>query len=228
MKTRVLLVDDEPAIAIPLADRLKQEDYEVQIAQDGQLGYDMAIRRPFELMILDLMLPRRNGLDVCRDLRQNGVQLPILMLTAKTQVTDKVVGLKIGADDYLTKPFDMSELLARMEVLLRRVPPQPAGSRSLIQFGNVRIDLRRAEVWREGNRVALSPKEFQLLQYLVEHPDTVVSREQLLSEVWGYDATTSTRTVDVHIGWLRQKLEDDPKHPRLIETVIGSGYKLAP
>src|SRR6516164_8967491 len=173
------------------------------------------------------MLPHRNGLDVCRDLRQNGLAVPILMLTARSQTVDKVVGLKIGADDYVTKPFDMLELLARVEALLRRAPSTPASLGSLHQFGAVRVDLRRTEVWRDGQTLALSAREFQLLRYFIEHRGATLSRNELLKEVWGYDSSTSSRTVDVHVAGLRQKLESDPKHPRLILTVLGLGYKFA-
>lgn len=220
MNQRILIIEDEEAIAVPLADRLRREGYAVECTGDGSTGYALALNRQFHLILLDLMLPGKSGEDICRDLRQEGIMTPILMLTAKGHVFDKVVGLKLGADDYLTKPFDSLELLARIEAILRRAQA-PA-----YNLGGIRIDIRRAEVWRGGRRVALSPKEYQLLRYLVEHPLTVLSREELLREVWGYDAALSTRTVDVHIGWLRQKLEQDPRHPRLIETVIGSGYRL--
>ena len=199
----------------------------MEVARDGRQGLDRALNDPFDLIILDVMLPHRNGLDVCRDLRQNGLVVPILMLTARSQTVDKVVGLKIGADDYVTKPFDMLELLARVEALLRRAPSTPASLGSLHQFGAVRVDLRRTEVWRDGQTLALSAREFQLLRYFIEHRGATLSRNELLKEVWGYDSSTSSRTVDVHVAGLRQKLESDPKHPRLILTVLGLGYKFA-
>jgi two-component system alkaline phosphatase synthesis response regulator PhoP len=177
------------------------------------------------LIILDVMLPRRNGFDLCRDLRQRAILTPIIMLTARGQVVDKVVGLKLGADDYLTKPFEMIELLARIEALLRRAPAAPTREPETYQFGPVRIDFRRAEVALDGEAVGLSAREFQLLRYFIEHRGSTLSRDELLNEVWGYNAMPSTRTVDVHVAWLRQKLEPNPRHPRFILTVHGLGYK---
>jgi len=224
----ILLVEDEPGLVMTLCDRLRSEGYHVESASDGQSGLDLATTARFHLIILDIMLPRKNGLDVCRDLRQHGIATPILMLTARGQTVDKVVGLKIGADDYLTKPFEMMELLARVEVLLRRAPVSPSGAAAEIyQFGSIRVDLRRTEVLRHGKPVALSAKEFQLLRYLLEHRGATVSRETLLSEVWGYGGVTSSRTVDVHVAWLRQKLEEDSHQPQWILTVHGLGYKLS-
>ena len=226
MERRILLVEDEPGLVMTLGDRLRSEGYQVEAAADGQAGLEQASGGSFDLIILDIMLPRKNGLDVCRDLRQRGIATPILMLTARGQTVDKVVGLKLGADDYLTKPFEMMELLARVEVLLRR-SPRLSATGDVHQFGSVRLDVRRTEVLRQGKPVTLSAKEFQLLRYLAEHRGTTVSRETLLSEVWGYGGVTSSRTVDVHIAWLRQKLEDDPHQPQWILTVHGLGYKLA-
>ncbi|MGH9581855.1 MAG: response regulator transcription factor, partial [Bryobacteraceae bacterium] len=165
---------------------------------------------------------------ICRDLRQQRVPTPILMLTARDQVVDKVVGLKLGADDYLTKPFDTLELLARMEALLRRTRANGADAMgSVYQIGAMRVDLRSTSVWRDGERVELSAREFELLRYFVEHPGETISRERLLKEVWDYAAAPNTRTVDVHVAWLRQKLEANPKQPRLILTVPGFGYRFA-
>jgi two-component system alkaline phosphatase synthesis response regulator PhoP len=162
-------------------------------------------------------------LDVCRDLRQDGVNTPLLMLTARSQTFDKVLGLKIGADDYLTKPFEMPEFLARVEALLRR--PALKGYSSVLRFGAIRFDPRRAEVWRDAKQVPVSAREFQLLKYFTEHRGETLTREQLLRAVWGYDSAPSTRTVDVHVAWLRQKLEEDPKQPKWIVTVHGIGYR---
>jgi len=226
MQRRILLVEDEPGLVLTLGDRLRSEGYEVEAAADGQTGLEMAAGGSFALIILDIMLPAKNGMDVCRDLRQRGIATPILMLTARGQTVDKVVGLKIGADDYMTKPFEMLELLARVEALLRRAPAM-GSTGDVLQFGAIRVDLRRTEVTRDGKPVTLAAKEFQLLRYLAEHRGTTVSRETLLSEVWGYGGVTSSRTVDVHVAWLRQKLEDDPRQPRWILTVHGMGYKLA-
>ena len=225
MNERILLVEDEEALAIPLSDRLRREGYLVQIAADGETGYAQALAGPFDLILLDVMLPGKSGLNVCRDLRQRGISTPILMLTALTQTDDKVIGLRLGADDYLAKPFDQAELLARMEALLRRAVTPHISAETVHQIGALRIDLRRAEVFRDGQKVPLSAREFELLQYFVEHTGALLTREELLRDVWGYKASTSTRTVDVHVGWLRQKLEDDPKHPKLIITSIGMGYR---
>jgi two-component system alkaline phosphatase synthesis response regulator PhoP len=225
MGKRILLVEDEPGLVLTLSDRLANEGYVVEAARDGERGLERGTNESFDLIILDVMLPRKNGFDVCRDLRQRGVPTPIIMLTARGQVVDKVVGLKLGADDYLTKPFEMIELLARVEALLRRAPAAPAPSAEVYQFGQVRIDFRRAEVECEGKAVELSAREFKLLRYLVEHREAILSRDELLNEVWGYNAMPSTRTVDVHIAWLRQKLEPNPRHPQFILTVHGLGYK---
>jgi two-component system alkaline phosphatase synthesis response regulator PhoP len=227
MKPRILLVEDEPGLVLTLTDRLSSEGYAVETAVDGEAGLERALAAPFDLIILDVMLPRKNGFDVCRDLRQKNVQTPVLMLTARGQVVDKVVGLKLGADDYVTKPFELLELLARIEALLRRAPSTSASAPDTYQFGPVRIDFRRAEVDREGQPVELSSLEFKLLHYLIEHRGNVISRDTLLDEVWGYDAMPSTRTVDVHVAWLRQKLEPNPRHPQFILTVHGLGYKFA-
>ncbi len=178
----------------------------------------------FDLVILDVMLPRLNGFDVCRDLRRRGVATPVLMLTARGQVADRVVGLKLGADDYLTKPFEMAELLARVEARLRAHPASEP-NHPIYRFATVEVDLRRAEVSREGRSVALSAKEFQLLKYFIAHRGATLGRNELLGEVWGYDSMPSTRTVDVHVAWLRRKLEPNPRHPQFILTVHGLGYK---
>jgi len=225
---RLLLVEDEPGLQLTLTDRLVAEGYEVETAGDGETGLRRALTGGFDLVVLDVMLPRRDGFDVCRTLRQHGVTTPVLMLTARGQVVDRVVGLKLGADDYLTKPFESAELLARIEALLRRAgraddAQAAAGVRYV--FGDVVVDVRRAEVTRAGTAVELSAKEFHLLRYFLEHRGATISRDELLQEVWGYEHTPSTRTVDVHVAWLRQKLEANPKVPQLIQTVHGLGYK---
>jgi two-component system, OmpR family, alkaline phosphatase synthesis response regulator PhoP len=225
MSRRILLVEDEPGLVLTLSDRLASEGYHVESARDGESGFDRAANEAFDLIILDVMLPHMNGFDVCRDLRRRSVNTPLLMLTARGQVVDKVVGLKLGADDYLTKPFEMMELLARVEALLRRVPPAPDSQVEAYQFGPVKIDFRRAEIEREGEKIELSAKEFQLLRYFIVHRGATLSRDELLNEVWGYDAMPVTRTVDVHVAWLRQKLEPNPRHPQYIMTVHGMGYK---
>jgi two-component system alkaline phosphatase synthesis response regulator PhoP len=222
---RVLLVEDEPGLQLALTDRLAAEGYRVEAAADGDTAVQRATTEPFDVIILDVMLPGRDGFDVAKAVRQQGVQTAILMLTARSQVVDRVVGLKLGADDYLTKPFEMAELLARIEALLRRAPASSGASLERFQFGNVLIDVRKAEVTKDGVLLDLSAKEFHLLRYFMEHRGATISREELLTEVWGYHATPSTRTVDVHIAWLRQKLEPNPRVPQYILTVHGLGYK---
>lgn len=228
---RILIIEDEEGLIITLTDRLRNEGFETVSASDGEAGYKLACEQRFDLILLDVMLPKKNGYDVCRDLRQKGVSTPVLMLTAKGETIDKVLGLKLGADDYLTKPFEMIELLARVEALLRRSPAASlnggAASAEAYRFGNVSIDFKRAEVVKGDSPVELSAMEFKLLQFLIENRGHVHSRDHLLDEVWGYDAMPSTRTVDVHIAWLRQKLEENPKHPHFIQTVHGLGYKFA-
>jgi len=229
MSKRILLVEDEPGLVLTLTDRLTSEGYQIESARDGETGLERASNEAFDAIILDVMLPRKNGFDVCRDLRQRNVTTPILMLTARGQIVDKVVGLKLGADDYLTKPFEMMELLARVEALLRRAATPAAvpaiSSAETYQFDSIKIDFRRAEVDRDGEKIELSAKEFQLLRYFIEHREATLSRDELLNEVWGYDAMPTTRTVDVHVAWLRQKLEPNPRHPIYILTVHGMGYK---
>ena len=225
---KILIVEDEEGLILTLTDRLVSEGFEVVSARDGISGYELASISKFDLMILDLMLPKMNGNDVCRDLRAAGIRTPILMLTAKGETIDKVLGLKLGADDYLTKPFEVMELLARIEALLRRASSQTNGhSANEFRFGNIAVDFRRAEVRKGAAELELSAMEFKLLQYLVENRGTVHTRDHLLDAVWGYDAMPTTRTVDVHIAWLRQKLEENPKHPQYIQTVHGMGYKFA-
>ncbi len=226
MSKRILLVEDEPGLVMTLTDRLRSEGYAVEAAGDGESGLARALGESFDLIVLDVMLPGRNGLDLCRELRQRRNQTPVIMLTARGQIVDKVVGLKLGADDYLAKPFEMIELLARVEALLRRAPAESAQAEAgIYEFGPVHVDLRRAEVRRAGAPVDLSALEFRLLRYFVEHRGETLSRDALLNEVWGYNALVSTRTVDVHVAWLRQKLEEHPRHPKHILTVHGLGYK---
>ena len=222
--TRVLLVEDEPGLVLTLTDRLRAEGHEVGAATDGLSGLERASREAWDLILLDVMLPGKNGFDVCRDLRQKGVTTPVIMLTARGQIIDKVLGLKIGADDYLTKPFDMLELLARIEVQLRRTPDSSVAPQRFT-FGDVVVDTRKAEVTRGGAAIDLSAREFLLLKYFLEHRGDAVTREQLLNDVWGYHAMPSTRTVDVHVAWLRQKIEPTPSHPQHLLTIHGIGYK---
>jgi two-component system alkaline phosphatase synthesis response regulator PhoP len=224
---RILLVEDEPSLVLTLSDRLISEGYRVETAGDGEEALSRAADGGFDLIVLDVLLPRKNGFDVCRDLRQRGQDTPVLMLTARAQVVDRVVGLKLGADDYLTKPFEMIELLARVEALLRRGRSPLATTAETYTFGTVQADFRRAEVRRDGKPLSLSALELRLLRHFIENRGLVLSREELLDRVWGYDATAVTRTVDVHVASLRQKIESNPSRPQHIVTVHRLGYKFA-
>jgi two-component system alkaline phosphatase synthesis response regulator PhoP len=222
---KILLIEDQPELAATLQDRLQCEGYSVEFAPEGEAGLERATRDYFDLIILDLMPPGKSALEVCRELRQQLITAPILMLSAGSQTIDKVLGLKIGADDYVTKPFDILELLARIEAHLRRAPSGSGRPGAIYQFGPIRVDFRRAEVFRHGTPVALSAREFQLLKYFVEHRGATLSRKELLKEVWGYGGAPSTRTVDVHVFTLRRKLEADPSHPLFFQTIMRLGYK---
>jgi two-component system alkaline phosphatase synthesis response regulator PhoP len=225
MSKRILLIEDEPDLILTLTDFLTSEGYTVDSATDGEAGLARAMQEGFDLLLLDAMLPRKNGFDVLRDLRQKGVQTPAIMLTARGQVVDRILGLKLGADDYLIKPFDSGELAARIEALLRRIPATEQPRPDRYSFGDVRVDFHRAEVVRDGRPVELAPREYHLLRYFIEHREAILSRDDLLNAVWGYDAMPVTRTVDVHIGQLRQKLEPNPRQPRYFITIHGLGYK---
>lgn len=227
MSSRILLVEDEPGLVLTVSDLLSTEGYEVESAADGETGLSKAAIGKFDLVILDIMLPRKSGFDVCRELRQKGIDIAILMLTAKTQVVDRVVGLKLGADDYLTKPFDPAELLARVEALLRRVQKENRIPVQSFQFGDIEIDFERAVLLKAGQPVTLASKELQLLRYLVDNRGRVVPREELLQNVWEYSSDVSSRTIDVHVAWLRQKLEDNPQNPKHIHTIRGKGYRFS-
>jgi two-component system alkaline phosphatase synthesis response regulator PhoP len=224
---RILLVEDEPGLVLTLTDLLRGEGYEIQKAADGVTGLAFAVEGSFDLMILDVMLPEKNGLDVCRELRQRGIDVPILMLTAKTHLVDRVVGLRLGADDYVAKPFEAPELLARVEALLRRSRKVRCAQLTCFRFGDVEIDFEKRDVIRKGVPVTLAGKELDLLRYLIERRGSVVTRDELLGNVWDYHAGASSRTIDVHVAWLRQKLEDDPQRPRHIQTIRGLGYRFS-
>lgn len=230
MKYSLLLIEDDAGLVFTISDRLLAEGYEVETALDGRTGLELAQTRRFDLILLDVMLPEKNGFDVCRDLRRSGITTPILMLTARGQLDDKVTGLKLGADDYLTKPFEAPELIARIEAHLRRSQyaassEAAAKEQEIYEFGDVRVDVRGMEAQRGGQTLELSAKEFQLLHYLLEHRGTMLTRDDILNNVWGYDAMPTTRTVDTHIAWLRQKLEPNPRQPQYIVTAHGVGYK---
>jgi two-component system alkaline phosphatase synthesis response regulator PhoP len=227
MNSRILLVEDEPGLVMTVSDLLMNEGYDVDSAMDGEAGLLKATTEQYDLIILDVMMPKRNGLDVCRDLRQRGYDTAILMLTAKTQVHDRVVGLKLGADDYLNKPFDPSELLARVEALLRRVKKEGRTQVRTFEFDDVQIDFESGQVTRAGVPVPMAAKELQLLRYLVDRRGKVVTREELLQNVWEYQSEVSSRTIDVHVAWLRQKLEENQQTPKHIHTIRGKGYRFA-
>ena len=225
MRRRILLVEDEAGLRRTLKDLLVSSGYVIETSGDGVEAQGRAETEAFDLIVLDVMLPSRSGFDVARNLRKGGVQTPILMLTARTELNNKVQGFKSGADDYVTKPFEAPELLVRVEALLRRAQ---TGSRKKIQawdFEDISVDFTKARLIRKGKQIDLSERECRLLQHLIESRGEVVTRDELLEEVWGYEAPPMTRTVDVHISWLRQKLEDDPANPRFIVTVHGQGYR---
>jgi two-component system alkaline phosphatase synthesis response regulator PhoP len=228
MRACILIVEDERGLIITLRDRLTREGYAVEIASTPDDARKLVNERRFDLMLLDLMLPGGSGVDLCSEMRANGIQTPIIMLTARAALVDKIIGLKMGADDYLTKPFEMGELLARIEAQLRRRAlatssgETPAG---VVRFGNVAVDLRAAEVHRDGAPMAISAKEFQLLHYFIQHKGATIGRDELLAAVWRYDSVPNTRTVDVHVAALRRKVERNPRAPAHIITVHGLGYK---
>jgi DNA-binding response OmpR family regulator len=223
-RTRILIVEDDPAMVAGLRDNFEYEGYEVISARDGVAGLESALQDDPDLVVLDVMMPRLSGLDVCKQLKAKRPQVPIIMLTARGQEIDKVVGLELGADDYVTKPFSVRELMARVKAVLRRVSPQ-AQAPEVYRFSDVEVNIRSHEVRRAGKPVELSAKEFALLAYFISHPVETLSRDRLLDAVWGYENYPNTRTVDTHIVHLRQKLEANPEEPRFILTVHGSGYK---
>ena len=220
---KILVVDDEPTLVATVKYNLEREGYQVVTAADGESGVEVARAERPDLVVLDLMLPGLDGFEVCRILRRE-MTAPILMLTAKTEEVDKVVGLELGADDYVTKPFSMRELLARVRALLRRAEAPPAEAK-VLTAGNLQVDLRRREASRCGQALVLKPKEFDLLVFLLRNRGRAFTREQLLNQIWGYDFAGDTRTVDVHVSWLRQKIEDEPGKPTRLLTVRGIGYR---
>jgi two-component system alkaline phosphatase synthesis response regulator PhoP len=229
MAPRVLIVEDDEAMAVALRDGFDYEGYEVVTARDGVSGLERAGRLAPDLIVLDVMLPKMSGLDVCRRLRAGGDRVPIIMLTARGQEADKVQGLKLGADDYVTKPFSFLELYARSEAVLRRAAGGAGGTAErpeCVRLGDVEVDFRRHEAHKSGEPLELSPREFRLIEHFAAHRGEVVTREQLLDAVWGYDTIPFTRTVDTHIAKLRKKIEDRPGDPRWIVTIHRGGYKL--
>jgi DNA-binding response OmpR family regulator len=230
MKEKILVVEDEPVLRETLDYKLSREGYEVMTSDNGELAVELALTKEPDLILLDIMLPEMDGIEVCRIVRQQ-MNVPILMLTARVDEIDKVVGLEMGADDYLTKPFSMRELLARIKALLRRVRmmheelAEQATERGELKFGDLSIDPHRREVIYQGEILHLKPREYDLLRFLAENQGRVLSRDQILRDVWGWDYTGGTRTVDVHIRWLREKIESDPSNPSRIITVRGVGYR---
>ncbi|HWC01528.1 MAG TPA: response regulator transcription factor [Methylomirabilota bacterium] len=222
---RILIVDDEPAMVRGLDDNLRFEGYQTLVAANGREGLDLAFREGPDLVLLDVAMPGMSGWDVLRALRSKGVDIPVVMLTARGEEADRVLGLELGADDYITKPFSLRELLARVRAVLRR--PGPRQRMDVCQFGDVRLHLRARQAFRAGAEVRLTRKEFDLLRYLVEHRGEILTRERLLDEVWGYERFPTTRTVDTHVLRLRQKFERDPERPAHILTVHGQGYRFA-
>jgi len=222
--TRILIVEDEPNMVSGLRDNFEFEGYDVITAPDGVAGLERALNESPDLVILDVMMPRMSGLDVCKQLKAKRPSVPIIMLTARGQEVDKVVGLELGADDYVTKPFSIRELLARVKAVLRRSKTAPKEQESY-SFGEVQVNLKSCQVSRSGKELDFSSKEFELLKYFLCHPGEASSRDRLLEEVWGYDRFPTTRTVDAHIVRLRQKVEPKPEEPRFILTVHGTGYK---
>ena len=225
--TKVLIVEDDPGILRTVADNLRFEQYEVVTATDGETGYALQQREQPDLIVLDLMLPRMSGLELCRKLRTEDVQVPVLVLTARSEEADRIRGLDLGADDYVTKPFSVPELMARVRALLRRAS-SAAGAPATLKFGQVQIDFRRYEAQRAGRPVEMTRKEFALLRFLASREDIVVTRDELLNKVWGFESYPITRTVDNHVSSLRAKLETDPARPVHIQTVHGVGYKFVP
>jgi DNA-binding response OmpR family regulator len=226
MNTRILIVEDDPAMSVALRDGFEFEKYAVEMANDGDEGLRLATRGDHDVIILDVMLPKKSGLDVCKDLRKLGNNTPVIMLTARGQEIDKIVGLKLGADDYVTKPFSFMELIARVEAVIRRSARAVPGDE--VEFGGVKLDFRTYQATRGGEALDLTPREFRILRYFIDHSNEVVSREALLNHVWGYDSSAFTRTVDTHMARLRQKIEVTPAEPRYLITVHRVGYKFVP
>jgi DNA-binding response OmpR family regulator len=223
--TTVLAIEDDPAILRGLSDNLRFEGYDVITASDGETGYQLQQDKKPDLIVLDLMLPRMNGLEFCRKLRADGIQTPILMLTARSEEPDRVLGLDMGADDYVTKPFSVRELMARVRALLRRSQQDQGALPQELRFGDVQIDFRSYEARRNRQPIEMTRKEFAILRYLASRAGEVVSRDDLLNEVWGYESYPTSRTVDNHVAGLRAKLEDDSSKPEYLKTVHGVGYK---
>lgn len=224
--TRILVVEDEPSMRMGLKDNLEFEGYEVEFADDGETGYKKIVTQKFDLILLDVMLPKMNGFDVCKKVRSEGVKTPIILLTAKGEEIDKVLGLELGADDYVTKPFSLRELLARIKAVLRRSVDTKPNEIEEAEIGSVVVNFSNYSAFNDGNEISMSHKEFDLLHYLWKNKNKAVSRDDLLKEIWNQEVFTTTRTIDNFIVKLRQKIEEDPNKPKIILTVHGVGYKL--
>jgi DNA-binding response OmpR family regulator len=222
---RILIVEDEVDLAEGLKDNFEFDGHDVILAYDGEEGYNKALSEKPEIIILDLMLPKKSGLDMCRELRAQGTDIPIIMLTARGQEIDKVLGLELGADDYITKPFSVRELLARVKAVLRRYPDKTKKIDNVQQIGRLTVDFDHYVAYLDGKEMELTHKEFELLKYFMEHQDQTITRDQLMNKIWGYENYPTSRTVDNYIVKLRKKVEDDPAHPTHILTVHGLGYK---
>lgn len=221
---RILIIEDDPAILLGLNESLAEEHFEVLTANDGEEGYQKGKKENIDLIILDLILPTKNGIEICQDLRSNGITIPILMLTSKREEIDKILGLEIGADDYVTKPFSIRELIARIKALLRRNVEFKKEMEDY-SFGNISIDFKKQEIWKDNSKIDLSTTEISILKYFIQLEGEVVTRHQLLDDVWGYENFPTTRTVDNFILNIRKKIEDDPSNPRHLLTIHKAGYK---
>ncbi|MFP5263565.1 MAG: response regulator transcription factor [Blastocatellia bacterium] len=221
---RVLIIEDEPDMVLGLRDNFEYEGYDVLVARDGKEGLSRALADNPDVILLDIMLPKMSGLDVCRQLRSNGIDTPVIMLTARGQEIDKIIGLETGADDYVTKPFSIKELLARVRAHLRRSARQVADIETYT-FGEIELNFKKYEAKKDGGEIELSPREFELMKYFIQHRGETITRDQLLDDVWGYDNYPFTRTVDNHIAKLRQKIEQTPADPKYIITVHRVGYR---
>lgn len=222
--TKILIIEDDPAILLGLLASLEEENYEILSEEDGQKGFDSAKKSNPDLLLLDLMLPNKNGLDICRELRREGYEFPILMLTSKKDEIDKVLGFETGADDYVTKPFGIMELKMRIKALLKRTGT-PKQEPATYEFGDITVEYKKLEAFIDGEPIGLSAKEFQILKYFIEKEGEVVSRDTLLNDIWGYDSYPTTRTVDNYMLSIRKKIEDDPSNPKHILTIHTVGYK---
>jgi two-component system alkaline phosphatase synthesis response regulator PhoP len=228
MKKRILVIEDEPSLSMAIRDELEFEGFAASVVEDGVEGLDRVLKDAPDLVVLDLMLPGKNGFEICREVRKQGVSIPIIMLTARSQEVDRVRGLELGADDYVVKPFSLAELVARIRAVLRRTErPDPAGEEpQILGVGELRLDVRKQEAFKGNRRIELTHKESQLLEFLLRHPGEVISRDEFLNRLWGEDIYVTPRNVDTHMASLRRKIEDDADHPRYILSVRGAGYKL--